>query len=504
MRLGIDFGTTHTVAALVDRGNYPVVSFEGADAVPSLVAVSEETGEVRYGLDAAALRHEPGWALLRSFKRLLNDAGPATEIQVAGQRLRLADLLSGFLTRLRADVLERSNVPDDGSGSIEVAVSVPANASSAQRFLTLDAYRRAGFEVTALLNEPSAAGFEYAHRFRSTITSKREYVVVYDLGGGTFDASLLKMTGRSNEVVTSEGVRRLGGDDFDEAILELVLTKLGGERPDAETLELLLEECVRQKESVGPNTRRLLVDLSPFEQKPLAIPIDEVYEACAPLVARSIDAMAPVLLDPRREGNEEVDWNEVAGVYIVGGAGSFPLVPRLLRERFGDKRVKRSPHPFAATAIGLAVTLDRDAGYTLSERFTRTFGVFRESEAGDGVVFDPIFEKDTPLPAAGEPPLARVRRYRAAHNVGHFRFLECGRVSGGRPDGDLTPWDEIRFPFDASLRAATDLAPVPVTRADGGPEVEERYVCTDGGAVEVSVTVLSDGFSETFRLGRAR
>ena len=102
---------------------------------------------------------------------------------------------------------------------------MPANASSAQRLLTLDAFVAAGFHVVALLNEPSAAGLEYAHRYRSTITAKREYVLIYDLGGGTFDASLLKMTGHLNEVVISEGIQRLGGDDFDETIVQVVLAE---------------------------------------------------------------------------------------------------------------------------------------------------------------------------------------------------------------------------------------------------------------------------------------
>ena len=139
---------------------------------------------------------------------------------------------------------------------------MPANASSAQRFLTLDAFVAAGFEVVALLNEPSAAGLEYAHRYRSTITAKREYVLIYDLGGGTFDASLLKMTGHANEVVVSEGIQRLGGDDFDEAIVELVLARLGAARLDAAARDLLLEECAARKEAVGPQTRRFLVDLT--------------------------------------------------------------------------------------------------------------------------------------------------------------------------------------------------------------------------------------------------
>src|SRR5580698_7403547 len=109
MKVGIDFGTTHTVAAVIDRGNYPVVSFDGVDTWPSIIAANE-AGELRFGLDAAAVRHEPGWSALRSFKRLLNDAGPKTTVQLAGRSYRLADLLAGFLAQLKSDLQHRSNV----------------------------------------------------------------------------------------------------------------------------------------------------------------------------------------------------------------------------------------------------------------------------------------------------------------------------------------------------------------------------------------------------------
>ena len=172
-------------------------------------------------------------------------------------------------------------------------------------------------------------------------------------------------------------------------------------------------------------------------------------------------------------------WNELAGLYVVGGASSFPLVYRHLRERFGQGRVRRSPHPFAATAIGLANFLDEEAGYELSDALTRHFGVWREAELGREVAFDPIFAKDTRLPRLDEPPLVAVRRYRPAHNLGHYRFVECGKLREGRPDGNLAPWDEIRFPFDPALRGSGDLAEVAVRRLDGpGPEIEERYHCT--------------------------
>ena len=502
MRLGVDFGTTHTVAAIVDRGNYPVVSYEWGDAVPSLVAVREGDGALRLGHDALQVADDPGWTLLRSIKRLLAEGGPLSEVEVGGRSLRLLDLLVAYLEHLREDLFHRSNAGLGRNEAVEIAVSVPANASNDQRFLTLEAFRRAGLDVVALLNEPSAAGFEYAHRFRSTVTSRREYVLVYDLGGGTFDSSLIHMAGRVNEVITTAGASRLGGDDLDEAILGLVLDRVDRPVLDAHTRRRLLDECRRQKEGVGPNTRRLVVDLELLGRAPLVVPMDDVYEACAPLLARTIEAMDEVMRDPRRE-EEAVDWNELAGIYVVGGASSFPLVYRLLRERFGQHRVRRSPHPFAATAIGLANFLDEEAGYELSDCLTRHFGVWRETDTGREISFDPIFLKDSRLPRAGEASLVALRRYRPAHNLGHYRFVECGRIREGRPDGDVTPWDEVRFPFDPSLREATDLARVPVERREGSmPEVEERYHCTAAGIFEVTLSVPDDGYSQTFRMAR--
>lgn len=501
MRVGIDFGTTHTVVALVDRGNYPVVSFDGVDAWPSLIAANT-AGELRFGVDAAAVRHDPEWSVLRSIKRLLNDAGPQTEVTLAGRSYRLTDLLTGFLAQLKSDLLQRSNGSLTAGDTIEAAISVPANAASAQRLLTLDAFVAAGFHVVALLNEPSAASLEYAHRYRSTITAKREYVLIYDLGGGTFDASLLKMTGHSNEVVISEGIQRLGGDDFDEAIVRLVSEGAKLRDVDSAALDLLREECALRKEAVGPQTKRFLVDMSGIDdgvdRAPFSCGIDDVYAACAPLVEPTIELLNRIL----RDGSGDVAWSEVAGIYVVGGAGGFPLISRMLRSTFGEKRVKRSPHPFAATAIGLAVFLDKESGFALSERFSRHFGVFREAEAGAGVVFDPIVGKDVSLPADGQTPLIVRRTYQAAHNIGHFRFVECSRLVNGRPDGDVTPYDPVLFPFDPALYDRDDLGRQPVGRCTNGPDVEERYVVAPSGAVEVTLTTHPGGFMRTYRLER--
>src|SRR6202034_3600866 len=108
-----------------------------------------------------------------------------------------------------------------------------------------------------------------------------------------------------------------------------------------------------------------------------------------------------------RDAHEEagVDESELAGVYVVGGQSSFPPVYRTLRERFGQHRVHRSPHPFGSIAIGLAIHLGEGSSRRISEKLTRHIGVFREEEAGHEVSCEVLLAKDTPLPAAGAPPL---------------------------------------------------------------------------------------------------
>src|SRR5690606_20835 len=142
-------------------------------------------------------------------------------------------------------------------------LAVPAQAHSAARLITLEAFRQADFEVLSMLNEPSAAGIEYAHRYRSTITGQRENVLVYDLGGGTFDSTLVLMRERKHDVLLSRGLGRLGGDDFDQCLLDLTLAQLGprAERLDERARRRLKQHCREQKEKIHPNTRRILIEV---------------------------------------------------------------------------------------------------------------------------------------------------------------------------------------------------------------------------------------------------
>ncbi|MGB6248490.1 MAG: hypothetical protein WBF54_05220, partial [Terriglobales bacterium] len=135
----------------------------------------------------------------------------------------------------------------------------------------------------------------------------------------------------------------------------------------------------------------------------------------------------------------------------------------------------------------------------------RNFGLWRETDGGRSVVFDLVFARGTELPGPKQPPLRSVRSYRPAHNVGHFRYLECGRLAqDGRPIGEITDWDDIRFPFDPKLQNSADLAAVSVTRTPATADfvVEETYTCDGSGNLAVAISNKSTGYEKRFRLGR--
>ena len=506
MRFGVDFGTTRVVVAAVDRGNYPIVAFQTpagdvCEWFPSLIAIRDE--ERLFGWSAYKAQEDPAATTVRSIKRYLQEAGPLTRVEIGGDHISMLELLTGQFSALKEALVNSSSVKFAAGEPLEVMLGVPANANGNQRFLTVEAFHRAGFHVLGLLNEPSAASIEYGHAIRARQASRsRDTILVYDLGGGTFDASIVEMDENRHAVLSSEGIPSLGGDDFDDLLAELALDAAGVAQQERDSLsqsELfrLLEECRRKKEALHPNSRRLSIELDQVrdEWPAVSIPVNDFYERAQPLIDETIHAVQDLI-----NGRE----NEIEAIYVAGGASELPLVSRALRDTFG-RRVRRSNYTRSATAIGLAIQADHAAGYQLHERFTRNFGVWREAERGRVVIFDPLFEKGTPLPAPGEAPLVVSRTYSPAHNIGHFRYLECSHTTpDSRPTGEITVWDEILFPFQTELAAVTDLATAPVTRLENFPQqnIQEAYAVDSSGAVTVTISNLTAGYDRSFRLGR--
>jgi molecular chaperone DnaK (HSP70) len=499
--MGIDFGTNRIVIAAADRGNYPLISFElpdgsSADWYPSLTALRGD--ERRYGWDAWDAQADPSWTVVRSIKRLLEDAGPHTILDLGSQKVPLMELLTGLTGALAASLREKSTLPLSPGEKLEVVLGVPANANTNQRFLTVEAFRAADFHVLGVLNEPSAASIEFGHR---QTKARGEKILVYDLGGGTFDASLVMLDEKFHHVIASEGISTIGGDDFDQILADLALEAAGIAPAQRDTLPAgawfrLLDECRTKKEAIHPNTRRLSVDLEEAnpEWTSITVSVSAFYEKAKPLVEETLSAVEDLLT---KIGNSQLE-----ALYMTGGGSELPLVARVLRERFG-RRVRRSAYTRSATAIGLAIQAGQPGAYQLSERLARYFGVWREADFGSRIVFDPLFEKGLSLPAQGEPPLTRSRVYSPVHNIGYFRYLECShRAADGTPSGDITFWDEIRFPFDPALKEITDLSAVPVSyRNHSSEQVEELYQCASDGSITVTIANLSAQYSRKFQLG---
>jgi molecular chaperone DnaK len=504
MKLGIDFGTTRTAVAIPDRGNYPLVSFQSDNGsvqpwYPGLIAVRGDSWV--FGLEALDRLFDPDWTILRSLKRHLMQCGPDSPILVGDIHCSTLELIVRYLDQLRQDLYNRSNLEIPPTESLEALISVPANANSNQRFITIEAFRQSGFRVIGVINEPSAAGIEYSHRYGAR-SGQKDYLVVYDLGGGTFDTSVIQLAGQNYEVLVDEGIAQLGGDDFDDLLLEVVLDQLDIR------LELtpvarkhFLEECRRQKEALHPNTKRITIDLSTagsFEQ--ITVAADQFYHRCTPLIEQTIAAVERAVA--RGGENAGFEWKEVAAIYVVGGASDLPVVARTLRDRYG-RRVRRSPYPSGATAIGLAIAADAAGGFALQERFARYFGVWREADAGKHVTFDPIFPKGTALPRRGEEPLVCTRTYNPAHNIAHMRYLECGRLDeAGEPCSDLTPWDEIFFAVDPALQDKPSFDHSDVRRTPKFKErvIEERYTCNKNGVIQVTIADRMSGYERRYRL----
>ncbi len=507
MRLGIDFGTTRIVVAAADRGNYPLVNFETPDGqardwFPSVVAVSRDRRV--YGWEALAFHGAPGWTLVRSLKRGLKTAGLHSEIEVEGQRLNLFLLITEMLSALRRELIHRSTLGADDSTKLRVMLGVPANANSNQRFITEEGARAAGFEVLGLSNEPSAAAIEFAHGSRSERKSREDAsLLVYDLGGGTFDASLVALGDTEYSVMASDGIADFGGDDFDEILADLALDAFGVSNREQEALTdgqrfAVLEECREKKESLNPNSRRVTVDLGRVREtwKEVSIPVDEFYDRCRPLIEES-RAVVEALIATCPE-------NSIDTLYLTGGGSELPPVARILREEFGRK-VKRSAYMRSATAIGLAIRAAEHEGVTLREHFNQNFGVWREADSGRNVVFDVMFPRGSKLPLKGQEPLRILRTYRPVHNIGHFRYLECSHLDAtNQPQGEICNWDEVRVPFDPQLRGLETLPPQPERSfAPGeGPVVEEEYTCDSSGQLKVRISDKSTDYTQEYHLGQ--
>ena len=451
--IGIDLGTTNSSCALVDGDELVLIpNRRGNRTTPSIIALSD-SGEVLVGESARNQLVSHAGRTIRSAKRLM---GSDTAIPFGPAFLRPEEVAARILLELKHDAEDWL-----GEELVEAVITVPAWFSEPQRRATLSAASLAGLRVRRLLNEPTAAALAWAwslkRRFDPGPGEKR--VLVYDLGGGTFDVTVLSLGSRACRVLASAGDGLLGGDDFDAIVYAEVRSRL------SETLGEALDDPVIDRQ-LRDSCEKAKCELSMAEQASISLPFvgqGKIVHASTtitraefevwirPLVEKSIALVKQCLADA---GLTDADID-----YLVfsGGSSRIPLVRRLLSELLGREAAGRvNPDEIVAAGAAVFASLDQgaQAGFAIHDALSRSFGV--EIDGGKALS---VVERNTTIPCARQRVFTTVVDKQdsveihvlqgdallAADNVSLGRFL----LSGIRQAPRGEPRIEVGFTIDA-------------------------------------------------------
>ena len=393
--IGIDLGTTNSEVAVVQGGRARVIPVDGAKILPSVVGLADD-GALLVGQTARnqyALYPE---RTVRSIKRRM---GEDTKVAMGAQSYTPQEVSALILRRLK-----QAAETDLGQPVTKAVITVPAYFSDAQRQATRDAGELAGLEVVRIINEPTAAALAYEVDHPSG-----KNILVYDLGGGTFDVSVVRLSKDVTEVLASHGNNHLGGDDFDAKVVEHLVAWLKDEKGvDPSDNRAAMARLTRAAEAAkialsdAPYARVEEEYLLEQAGNPvhLSLELDRgEYEAMiAPFIAETLEAVHIAL---QGAGLAVADLHEVL---LVGGATRTPLVQRRLEEILGmPPRAEVDPDLCVATgaAIQAAVIAGEQVASVLVDVTPYTFGTSAWSDLNGEpypYTFIPLIRKNTPIP----------------------------------------------------------------------------------------------------------
>ena len=402
--IGIDLGTTNSVVAAYLDGQVRVLEENGTSLLPSVVGVAAD-GKLVIGQPAKNQLAAFPDRTISSVKRRM---GEDVKLKMADESHSPQEISAIILRKLR-DRAEAAL----GCPVTRAVITVPAFFDEHQRQATREAGEMAGFTVERIINEPTAASLVYCAN-----ETQRRHLIVYDLGGGTFDVSIVRMEQGVVEVLSSKGDTRLGGDDFDQLLARYVADAFQSDHDidlmaDARTRWRLLHACERAKCELSTNGTAHIIEefIAEKDGKPVSLDLEisrlEYEELIAPLVDRTIACVDQALRDAN------MSMNSIDDLLLVGGSTRTPLVQQRLRTEF-QREPRWAVNPDLAVALGAATQAAMQSGASvgpiLVDVATHTLGI----EALSGMPyapklrFVPIIHRNSPLPACYEEVFGTV------------------------------------------------------------------------------------------------